>query len=88
MIFFTHLYIVSGSTCKKDTLYSIEGHIFKNKNGIDVEVSKENTDGYKVALKKDDYIVFLILSADEKNVSDITVKWNYSKGLFEVLKTP
>ncbi len=74
---------------KKDTIYTIKDHIFRNKEGIDIEIRSENFFGYKVILSGLDYFVLQGLFNNGSEVSDdINLNWNYDKNLLEVMKMP
>lgn len=74
---------------KTDTLYKIDEYSFKNRNGIDWEVNSNSSDGYKIVLKKNDYLKICLFTYDGLSVSDaLTIEWNYKSNLFEVLILP
>ena len=70
-------------------LYEINNYNFSNRNGVDIEVGKDEFWGYRFDLKKQDYFVLTALHNKGANVSDaIYIKWNYIDQIFEVRKTP
>jgi len=84
---FTSL-VITGET-ELDTLYFIDQYNFYNKKGIDFKVNKDNFYGYKIELKKNDYFVLVYLQNNGLNISDpVTIEWNYSDEIFEIMKTP
>lgn len=86
---FTSLFITKEENGKLDTLYFIDSTKLISKKGIDTEVVKEGFHGYKTVLKKDDYIVLVLVNEYGKGASDnLTIEWNYEEGLFELMKSP
>lgn len=86
---FVSLVITNATNIEDDILYVIDSTKLFSKKGIDTEVAPEGFYGYKIVLKKDDYIVLTYLSNGGKNVSDdLTIAWNYNLKIFELMKTP
>jgi len=86
---FTSMLIEKEVNGRKDTLYFINFNKLISKKGIEAEVFNEGFYGYKVIMKKNDYIVLSYLRNYGKDVSDdITIEWNYKEGLFELMKAP
>ena len=86
---FEQMIILKNRTQSKDTLYSIKGTVFRNPNGVDIEVGKSNFWGYKIVLKRNDYIIVTKVNNKNVGISDnIMISWDYNRKLFEVLKTP
>ncbi|MBX3164040.1 MAG: hypothetical protein KF900_06125 [Bacteroidetes bacterium] len=82
---FTSLIIISQS----DTLYKIDNTKLISKKGVDDKVSEERFLGYKCVLKKGDYFILVMVNEYGEGISDdITIEWNYSEKLFELLKRP
>lgn len=86
---FTSLLITKEKDGKQDTLYFIDSTRLNSKKGIDTEVVKKDFHGYKAVLKKEDYIVLVLVNEHGEGASDnLTIEWNYKEGLFELMKTP
>ncbi len=86
---FTSMLITNEVNKKIDTLYRIYNITLISKKGLDAQVSKEKFSGYKCILKKQDYIVLVIVDKYGKEISDyLTIRWSYEENLFELLKSP
>jgi hypothetical protein len=82
---FTNLLVVHN----RDTVYRIDSTIFLNPIGKDIQAGKKGFYGYKIVLIKADYFVVNCLTNLGANVSDdVTIEWNYQKGMLEVQKVP
>lgn len=68
-------------------LFASNKDIFSSVGGRDGRPMREDFYGFKIIVVKKDYFVLHLLPKDEKNISsDITVKWNENKAVFETLK--
>jgi len=86
---FPDMYIISKIAGLNDTIYSIEGSTLKNKEGIDIQIRKQDFYGYKIVFKDDTYVELIALHNKGKEVSDIIhIQWIDSKKGFEVLQAP
>ena len=82
---FKDLYVID----ETDTIYSVSRDVFSNAKGEDIRVFGEGFFGYRILLKKQDYIVLSYLRNTGANVSDdITIEWNYDHNVLEVQKVP
>jgi hypothetical protein len=73
----------------RDTLYKVERTKLYNQNGLEVEVSENDFHGYKCVIKRDDYIVLVMVDAQGREYSDnITIEWDYESKKFQLQQGP
>lgn len=86
---FTSMVIVNKINEIPDTLYVVDNNRLYSNKRLEEEVAKEAFFGYKSVLNKNDNIVLVLTDENGREVSDnLTIKWNYKDGLFEILRTP
>jgi len=86
---FSSLLIVEKLENSHVRLYEVNNYTFSNKNGVDIEIRKNDFWGYRFELKRQDYFILTALHDKGKSVSDpIEIKWNDRDKIFEVSKTP
>jgi hypothetical protein len=82
---FNNLLITKIKSKKTDTLYFINKWLFINPKGVDLDYPKENFNGFKIELLKDDSIQLFGLGRNSSGASDpITIAWDYKKKLFKI----
>jgi len=88
---FDYLLIINNTNAQIDTLYRIDRsnfEIMKGRHEIEMTASNKNFLGYKIVLKKQDYIVITYVTKEKEHASDITIEWNYDDKMFKILRMP
>lgn len=89
---FTDLIIVKEDEGIKIPIYVIEKTKFVNVDGVEKFPVKEiGFYGYRVSVRRDQYITLELFWNDSKDSSGadpVTIEWNSSKKLFEIMRAP
>ncbi len=70
-------------------MYFINNCSFINPKGVDISVSEENFNGYKIEFFKESSFQLFSVGSKSSGASDpITIEWNYKKKIFQVIQSP
>lgn len=86
---FRKLLITKERDGKTDTLYFINGCLFTNQKGVDIQFDKKTFNGYKIEYLKNDAIQLFGIGKGSSGASDpAIIAWDYEEKIFKVFQTP